>query len=141
MPDVKAIKSVCFIGFPYAIADAGVPDYFANRQWPQDRIARWLNLYLADDALGSKITGYLPQIFPSSGETARIPLQDLEVKPQRPVRTRWRNVIARHNPVARHLAYWDPDSTQPCEAMEKAVRSFLPEASSPALAAAEKITL
>jgi hypothetical protein len=117
--NTQLIKSVCFIGFPYAIFNAGAPKYFANRQWPEDGIMRWLNLYLADDVLGSKITRYLHQIFPSYNETRCIPLEDLKVEPQRSAETRW------SNPIARHMTYWDPGATQSCEAIEKAVGSFL----------------
>ena len=63
--DPKPITNIYFIGFPYAIGAAGAPKFFSNRQWPRGGIIRWLNLYLADDVLGSRLTGHLHQIFRS----------------------------------------------------------------------------
>jgi hypothetical protein len=110
------LGSLTFIGFPYTVIDVGKPRYFGNGRWPGGKIGQWKNLYLADDVLGSRITGHLCEMFNSPNEG--IPLGDKEVTAQRERRS-WAN------PDIRHLAYWDPKANEPCEAIQNVARTIL----------------
>jgi len=110
----QRISSLSFIGFPYALIEAGRPGYFHGRKLGAGADLPWQNICLEDDVLGSRIDFHRGEMFGKAAGSSR-EIIDWVVAPQLATK-------GSLNPFQTHMAYWDPDAESACQAAIETMR-------------------